>query len=447
MLRPKKNQSNGTVIIEPVSVPDLHFPDEVYDKLPPLLKEVCNCFDTKLEKDIALLGSLGVISGCLPNIFGKYDRKKHGANLFFFIVAPASAGKGSLTWTKLLGQKIHELKRNEYRAALQEYNEAEKSKSNKNNGQVNPPKQKLLFIPANTSASAFSQSLSDNGGSGILFCSEADTLSNSLSQDWGNYSDIIRKAFHHESISSLRASNVLHHEIDKPAVSIILSGTPNQVTRLIPNTENGLFSRFGYYRFDIEPRMKNVWKEDENDLEEYLVSLGSEILKRYQHLKENDERIEFRYTKEQQQDFLNRYKSGHTEYLLELGLSSISAIRRLGLIEFRVAMILSSLRLNSNEPCPEIITCTDEDYQTASQIAYVLKNHTKKIFEELPNESKDIKTTPERTKLYNALPDEFKRAEAILIADQMGVSHPTVDRLLKEKIFEKLKYGLYRKLK
>ena len=202
------------------------------------------------------------------------------------------------------------------------------------------------------------ESQSDNDGSGILFCSEADTLSNSLSQDWGNYSDIIRKAFHHESISSLRASNVLHHEIDKPAVSIILSGTPNQVTRLIPNTENGLFSRFAYYRFEIEPRMKNIWKEDENDLEEYLISLGSNILKRYQHLKEHEGKIEFRYTKDQQQDFLKRYESGHSEYLMELGLSSISAIRRLGLIEFRIAMILSSLRLNSNYTLPEILACT-----------------------------------------------------------------------------------------
>ena len=59
---------------------------------------------------------------------------------------------------------------------------------------------KMLFIPVNNSASYIVQTLSENDGSGILFSTEADTLANSLSQDWGNFSDVLRCAFHHEPI-------------------------------------------------------------------------------------------------------------------------------------------------------------------------------------------------------------------------------------------------------
>ena len=35
----------------------------------------------------------------------------------------------------------------------------------------------------------------------LIMESEADTLSNMLNNDWNNYSDVLRKAFHHEPIS------------------------------------------------------------------------------------------------------------------------------------------------------------------------------------------------------------------------------------------------------
>jgi len=108
------------------------------------------------------------------------------------------------------------------------------------------PEQKLLFIPANNSASSFIQTLSQNDEMGILFSTEADTLANSLAQDWGNFSDILRCSFHHETVEMQRKTNKEYVVVDQPRLSVLLTGTNGQFNRLIPDTENGLFSRFMY---------------------------------------------------------------------------------------------------------------------------------------------------------------------------------------------------------
>ena len=81
---------------------------------------------------------------------------------------------------------------------------------------------------------------------------EGDTLTNAFNSDLGNYSDGFRKAFHHESISYLRKKDHEFVEIVKPKFSAVLSGTPQQIFNLIPDTENGLFSRFIFYTMPTE---------------------------------------------------------------------------------------------------------------------------------------------------------------------------------------------------
>lgn len=55
---------------------------------------------------------------------------------------------------------------------------------------------------------------------------EADTLADTLSKEWGNFSDALRKAFHHEYISYQRKTNNEHFEIENPNLCLALSGTP-----------------------------------------------------------------------------------------------------------------------------------------------------------------------------------------------------------------------------
>ena len=55
--------------------------------------------------------------------------------------------------------------------------------------------------------------------------------------------------------SAANMNNMLKH----PQLSTVLSGTPEQLKSLIKDTENGLFSRFIYYRLNTGLVWKNVF--------------------------------------------------------------------------------------------------------------------------------------------------------------------------------------------
>ena len=75
-----------------------------------------------------------------------------------------------------------------------------------------------------------------------IFCeTEADTMGNVLKQDWGSYSDLLRKAFHHEPVSYSRKTNKEWIELKMPRLSVALAGTPGQVEGLIKSAEDVLF--------------------------------------------------------------------------------------------------------------------------------------------------------------------------------------------------------------
>ena len=78
--------------------------------------------------------------------------------------------------------------------------------------------------------------LGDNDGIGLLFESEGDTLSQTLKSDYGNYSDVLRKAFHHELVSLSRRKDREYCEVSNPRVSVALAGTPEQVRKLMQKT-------------------------------------------------------------------------------------------------------------------------------------------------------------------------------------------------------------------
>jgi hypothetical protein len=162
--------------------------NKVYDKLPSFLNDVCSLFQDEREKDVILLGSLAVLSSCFPMIKGNYDRSRVGPNLFVFLAASASAGKGILSFARMLGEGIQASLEQEYILLENEYNK--KTKTKQNNGELDSvdespvkPVRKKLFIPSNSSTASLLSSIQANGDFGILFESEADTLVSVLKKE------------------------------------------------------------------------------------------------------------------------------------------------------------------------------------------------------------------------------------------------------------------------
>ena len=205
--------------------------------MPDPLQIIPNHIESPRERDMVLLGSLVSLSACLNKINGRYDDKKVYANLYLFIIAPASAGKGSLNNCKCIVLPVHNQLLEEVQFAS---------------------RRRMLFLPANSSSTGIFQLLNKNNGDELIFETEGDTLTNFFKSEHGDYSDGFRKAFHHETISYFRRTKNEWVEIQNPRLSTVLTGTPNQIFNLIPNTEDGLFSRFIFYGFNITPEWGNL---------------------------------------------------------------------------------------------------------------------------------------------------------------------------------------------
>ena len=220
------------------------FPDEIYTDLPGLLQKVVAKSNSPEDKDLLLLGSLVVISACLPKVYGIYAERE------------------------VLKLEFEEFQRN-----LTEY------AATKNKAETERPKEppvKMLVIPANNSATGVFQIFNDNNGTGLMFETEGDTLALTFKSEHGNYSDGFRKAFHHETITYNRRKDREFVEIDMPRLSALLSGTPRQVSALIPNAENGLFSRFIFYFMNIRYEWKDVFAgESGQTLDHYFDHLSA----------------------------------------------------------------------------------------------------------------------------------------------------------------------------
>ncbi|MDR1346193.1 MAG: DUF3987 domain-containing protein [Bacteroidales bacterium] len=73
---------------------------------------------------------------------------------------------------------------------------------------------------------------------GLIFETEGDTLAQTFKSEHGNYSDDLRKAFHHETISYNCRKDREFVELQTPRLSALLSGTPSKYQRSyqIPKT-------------------------------------------------------------------------------------------------------------------------------------------------------------------------------------------------------------------
>ena len=424
--------TNVTTVVDAQKQKMPTIPDEVFNTLPQFLQQVVNPASSQEEKDILLLGVLTAFSACFPKLFGIYDQRKVFANLYLFVTAPASAGKGRLNQIKNLVDPVHKLKREQAKVLKQQFN-TEMATYNMNKGKdenlekPGKPPERMLFIPANNSVTGVYQLISDNEGKGLIFETEGDTLAQAFKSDYGNYSDGFRKAFHHETISYYRRTDREYVDIEKPCLSTVLSGTPKQVATLIPNAENGLFSRFMFYYMNIKPTWKNVFSSNNNvGLDDYYSQLGSEFLGLYKTLKNNPEN-EIRLTTPQQQHFNTFFESLQTKYISLQPEEYIATIRRLGLIAFRLMMLFTAFRIMEDGDVNQIKECEDVDFQNALTVISILVKHSSKVFNDLPIEQKAVKRLNRKERFLESLPKQFNRKEYLDLATKQNIPHKTAE--------------------
>jgi hypothetical protein len=412
-------------------------PDAVFDTIPEFLKHITQVATTKEERDILLLGSLVTLSVAFPKLIGKYGDNPVNTNLFIFISAKASAGKGILIHCRKLVEPIHLALRNQakimkqqFEVDMQEYN-ANKGKDATTEKPQKPP-QKMLFIPANNSATGFLEILGDSDKRGLIFETEGDTLAKAFKSDYGDFSDGFRNAFQHEPISYYRRTDKEYVEIDRPCLSALLSGTPKQITTLIPNAENGLFSRFMFYVMN----MKLIWKDvfaskTENGLDVHFEKLGNEFYSLYQTLQANPD-VHFSLTPSQQLQFNQFFEKMQTLYVNIQEEEIISSVRRLGLIAFRIMMIFSALRIMEDGNIEQTIYCNDTDFENTLDMITILVKHSSYVYSQIAQETYKPKPKHKKEQFLENLPYHFNRQTYVATAQSLGITDKSAQRYIKE---------------
>jgi len=308
---------------------------------------------------------------------------------------------------------------------------------------IEPP-HRMFFLPGNSSSAAFIQALADNDFCAVIFETEADTLANTLKQEWGNFSDVLRKGFHHESTSLFRKKDNKCIEIKNPHIALCVGGTPLQVHNMIPNVENGLFSRILFYAFEDHSEFKNPFiSHCPVNYADFLTEKGNQIFELYNQLNLLAQPIQFKLTPEQANKFTALFAAMLSRNELLVGRNFNANIKRLGLITFRIAMILTALRLLENETPggdPERVTpshplspdkpliCSDRDYETAIIIAATLEKHAIAVYQNMPNTGlKGMSLT-----FFEKLPQQFDRQGYLKVALELGIQPKAAEKYIAQ---------------
>ena len=437
--------------------------------------------------DAMILGALNVISGLMggangtpehrSGVYGIYDGHRVYAPLYNIIYSGAGNGKGNLMFNKELAYQVKKEMRSAYDAEKSKYDQAMaewESKSKKDRGDApREPVYRDPFVPGNSSSSAVYRALDANGGWGLMFETEADTVSSMIDSDYGNYSDLMRKAHHHETLSMNRVTEKLHIDIDEPRLSIFLTCTPGQLPSLFPSFENGLGSRFLFYNLpDEEVSFHDVFALRESPLEDTYKQLGDTLLPLYHALQSRaDHPIQFMLSAAQQKEFLHTYQQLLVEQYGMQGKGIRAFVFRIALESFRYAMILTTLRRLSEWEASfgtstdheifrddeNALICDDRDFRTVKTIVECLVNHTARVYAVMAKEDDNPfalhgkKLSADELRLYKALPEgDFLTADALDRADRLQISRRTAQRMLSKfcnvyRIIDPVKRGVYNK--
>jgi len=326
------------------------FNDEIYQKSPVVLRELTDLVDQSEEKEVVYFTALMLLGILFPNRAFRYFNNYYYPNLFGYILGDAASFKGKAKILRIALKPYQDKIDEEYkikhdkRNADVAYNKAI-GKTQEERRVIDKIPDLNLFFDGNTSSAAMLKALQDSPVL-VMFETEGDTITKTWKTDWGNYSDILRKAFEHESLYSLKKNanedNLLRIRIDHPKLSVLVSSTENQMRKVLNSdeTENGLMSRFMFYVVQNDKKWYNGFEANTD------VDIASILTSRLKPDKWFEslfkEPVFYEMSKEAadyHQNYFNHVNDNWPDELFEI----IALVRRAGTTAIRLAMLFEEL--------------------------------------------------------------------------------------------------------
>ncbi len=427
---------------------------------PAFMQQMVDCGENEAQRDVLTLAVI-VVAGFLlargRTLCTRYSRRLWYPVLQMFVVAPPASGKSVITWARRLADTLHARLSADYRERRQQYERAKAAydSAGKQRAQMERPEEprmKLALLPGNITAPGLIELLDTNDGAGLICEAEADTLSAMLNSDYG-WSDILRKCFEGDTVSIYRRTDKEYREVRGPRLSVLVSGTPDQVQPLVSSAANGQFSRALYLTMPQQDAFVNQFDREATDIEARFAEWGAEWQQVADSLPARYGRLELRLSPEQQEAFNTRLSQlyHHAAGTHERGYMK-SSVAREGINLLRVASVVALMRALETgrgiapDPaipaenvkdgaCPRhILALTDDDLGAVLALAEPLYRNACRVLTLLPETATAGRKLSPTENLVQSLPLEFTRAEAMELAERMDIPTCTLDSMLSRMV-------------
>lgn len=345
------------------SIPADCFSEAVYKNLPEQLKQICYLINEPRKRDVCLIGLIVAASAAFSRWRFTHgagsDVKEYSPHLLAYVGGAASSGKGMTRYSEQLVALIADDANRKgkqsalnYRMAKQQYDSEVKKRAKDNTPldeltePAKPVKYRFQMSASDTTQAALVEILHQNPTGGFAYEAEADTLiQGNAKKDFGGFSDTLRKVFHHETLSRQRKGADESYDVKEPRLAFILSGTHDQLKKLIRSEENGLFSRLWYY---ILPPVEDGYKKPEQQRD----IIGEAVQSIQQEIRDNadlwgDDLNYITFTDQQEDDLFNAMQDKQ-EVSRKYGGDISASWNRMGLIVKRIAVTLAALQGATN---------------------------------------------------------------------------------------------------
>ena len=203
------------------------------------------------------------------------------------------------------------------------------------------------------------------------------------------------------------------------------------VPALMPNVEDGLFSRFSFVLIEKVPSWRSPFlaKVDKSSV---IAPLSMKVLNMYKVALKND----FNFVlSEQQQDTLDTKGREWLSKAQNYGSNGESIAFRSGIILFRTAMVLASIKHFEDDKKGLVIECTDEQFEFACSYCEANFHDSLQTYTICGKTTSATKLSPKEAQLYQILPDEYEMPKDVNHkAAEIGIGERTALKYQKKFI-------------
>lgn len=420
------------------------FNNRIYERSPKVLQELLATVEQDEEKEVVYFTAIILLGVLFPNRVFRYFNNNYYPNLYGYILGEAASFKGKAKIIRSAMKPYQNVIDERYKQlADQKSSDLQYNKDNKENKRpINKIPDLNLFFDGNTSSAAMLKAMQDSPVL-IMFETEGDTITKTWKTDWGNYSDILRKTFEHESLYSLKKNgneeNLLRIHIQNPKLSVLVSSTEQQMRKVLNSdeTENGLMSRFLFYVVQNDKKWYNGW-DSNTDID--IESILSEKIPPDVWMTWNSQPDQYyslsKEAHQYHQEYFNYVNDNWPDELFNI----IALIRRSGTATARIAMVIEELRKLDNPVkkgglTTKSYTVSGDSMLLAIDIMKILMQHLFVAWQITYKEQDFKETNVQASETRKAVTDILQSDPKMgyrKIAKKMGISVSAVAKHVKQ---------------